>query len=41
MKGRTIQVEDNIVERQSSMDIRRQLDRDSEVIQVWIFLPIC
>lgn len=41
MKGRAIQVEDSIVERQSSMDIRRQLDRDSEVIQVWIFLPIC
>nr|KAJ0222827.1 hypothetical protein LSAT_V11C200069530 [Lactuca sativa] len=33
MKGRTIQVEDNIVECQSSMDIRRQLDCDSEVIQ--------
>nr|KAJ0191562.1 hypothetical protein LSAT_V11C800420850 [Lactuca sativa] len=39
MKGRTIQVEDNIVERQSSMDIRRQLDRDSEVIQITIVDP--
>ncbi|XP_023765690.1 FIP1[III]-like protein isoform X1 [Lactuca sativa] len=39
MKGRAIQVEDSIVERQSSMDIRRQLDRDSDVIQITIVDP--
>ncbi|KAI3690915.1 hypothetical protein L2E82_49128 [Cichorium intybus] len=35
-KGRAIQVEDSIVERQSSMDVRRQMDRDSDVIQITI-----
>ncbi|KAK9070432.1 hypothetical protein SSX86_010834 [Deinandra increscens subsp. villosa] len=38
MKGQAIQVEDSIFERQSSMDIRRQLNRDSDVIQVLIIL---
>ncbi|KAI3506030.1 hypothetical protein L1887_28383 [Cichorium endivia] len=35
-KGRAIQVEDSIIERQSSMDVRRQMDRDSDVIQITI-----
>ncbi|KAK3002576.1 hypothetical protein RJ639_022071 [Escallonia herrerae] len=30
--GRAIQVEDNICERQPSMDVRRALDRDSDVV---------
>ncbi|KAL4579254.1 hypothetical protein LXL04_015392 [Taraxacum kok-saghyz] len=38
-KGRAIEVEDSIVERQSSMDMRRQLDRDSDVIQITIVEP--
>ncbi|KVH96441.1 FIP1[V]-like protein [Cynara cardunculus var. scolymus] len=38
-RGRAIQVEDSNVERQSSMDVRRQLDRDSDVIQITILDP--
>ncbi|KAL8244489.1 hypothetical protein R6Q59_010747 [Mikania micrantha] len=35
-KGQAIQVEDSLYERQSSMDVRRQVDRDSDVIQITI-----
>ncbi|KAF5806148.1 putative pre-mRNA polyadenylation factor Fip1 domain-containing protein [Helianthus annuus] len=38
-KGQAIQVEDSIFERQSSMDVRRQLDRDSDAIQITILDP--
>lgn len=38
-KGQAIQVEDSNVERQSSMDVRRQLDRDSDVIEITILDP--
>ncbi|KAI7727910.1 hypothetical protein M8C21_005645, partial [Ambrosia artemisiifolia] len=38
-KGQAIQVEDSIFERQSSMDVWRQLDRDSDAIQITILDP--